>query len=150
MVQITLLKNKVAHQYLKNAYNEEFLNKIEHNYVIENDKDIIGFVQLCSFNENKFIKGYDLERYITNDLGDKYTVVVEKLFVDEKYRNRGIGSFAADWIKTKYKNKRILLCSLQDAEIFWMKQGFRQLEFPLIDDPDDVYDTDIYCYNGIS
>lgn len=150
MLQIKSLKNKAAHQHLKDDSKREFLDKVKYNYLIKNGEDVIGFLQLNPFNEGEFIDGYDLARYITNDLGDKHTVVVEKLFVEEEYRNRGIGSLMIDWIKNKHENKRILLCSLQDAELFWMKQGFKQLEFPLVEDPDDVYDTDIYCYHSIS
>ena len=50
MLQIKSLKNKTAHQYLKDTSKREFLDKVKYNYLIKDGEDIVGFLQLNPFD----------------------------------------------------------------------------------------------------
>ncbi|QJX80372.1 GNAT family N-acetyltransferase [Priestia megaterium] len=146
MIDIDLIRNEAERVSFKKTFQYEFLNNIERNYAIKVADELIGFIQINRFIEEKFIEDYDMERYIINDLGDENTIVVEKLFIVGKYRSKGYGSLSADWIKSNYSASKILLCSLYEVEDFWRSQGFSPVEYPHRDYPDDVYETDVYQY----
>ncbi|WP_341285184.1 GNAT family N-acetyltransferase [Priestia megaterium] len=146
MLEFTLVKDIAEQSRLKEMYQYEFLSDIESNYVIKVAEQLVGFIQINRYVEEKFINDYDMERYIINDLGDENTIVIEKLFIEEKYRGNGYGTLFVDWVKTNYTGGRILLCSLYEVEDFWRYQGFVPVEYPHKEYPEDIYETDVYCY----
>lgn len=148
MIKVDLIKDKTELANFKKTFQYEFLSNIEKNYAIKVADELIGFIQINRFVEEKFVEDYDMERYIINDLGDENTIVIEKLFIEEKYRANGYGTLSVDWVKTNYTAGRILLCSLYEVEDFWRYQGFVPVEYPYKEYPEDIYETDVYCYAG--
>lgn len=79
------LLTKLIHDEKKydDFINENFIVKDYFNNVIKDDKNIL----LC-YEENKMILGYIFLKYIVDD--DKNGYLIDGLYVEENYRNKGI------------------------------------------------------------
>ncbi|WP_121616582.1 GNAT family N-acetyltransferase [Virgibacillus halodenitrificans] len=85
-------------------------------------------LSIKSFNLNNFKKYYDLEhheeknRYDLSSLINTDAILLEDVFVKERYRGKGYATNLVNELKKE--GKPIILYSLFEAEEFWKKQGF--------------------------
>ncbi|MFP3727752.1 GNAT family N-acetyltransferase [Priestia filamentosa] len=130
---------------LQNHY--EFVEGDSKNFLIKLNNEVIGFLQFAPYDQLEFINGYGLEEYIVNGLGDQNAIELKKIFIHSEYQCKGIGTMLTNWIKKNVHGRRIVLYALAEAEDFWIKQGFSLHEFPLKEDPTDIYTDYVYYYN---
>lgn len=96
-------------------------NKFNINF----DKSIVGEMILWTFNKESIIENIEddyayymdedthmYERtanFILDNMKDKDCVYIESLFIYEKYRGKGIGTKALEFVKENYKDTYIVL-----------------------------------------
>lgn len=96
--------------------------------MIEN-MEVIEKICIESFNFNEFKKKYlfegEEEDYDLSHLKDIDAILIESLFIKEKYQKLGYGSKVVENLKKH--NKSIIVYSVFKSLDFWEKQGFESV-----------------------
>lgn len=121
--------------YLNSLFGDHIRNK-EGIRLLELNQKVIGFYQISDFKLDSFVEGYQLDDYDFSLIEPDEYVLLENLFLIDGYQNQHIGSSIVEAIKEEYRNqnKNLILYSVAEAELFWIKQGFEE------------YDAYIYIY----
>lgn len=146
LIKINKVTNKAEIMELISIYDIREYDSSGLYYEINFNKNRAGFVKLINYNKDRFIKGYELKEYIVDGLGDKNTIEISLLYINEEYRCMGIGEYIVNWIKDLYYKRRIVLYTLIEAEEFWISQHFKIYSFPLIENPEISYSEYVYYF----